>query len=155
MIILALVHAAVLRSADDVTPDTKQVIQPMQIYSKSRNRPTSVSSNIYVHIYRYPNITYNIVLESYKDKLSNKLHFIRKILDRLKVISKKPQVNQVVPYNYELVLHTSWVPKWCIYGYIWPYAAIYTSIWMHIIFKNIYIYICILLHLYACYFFVL
>ena len=37
MFILALVHAAVLRSADDVTPDTKQAIQPMQIYSKSRN----------------------------------------------------------------------------------------------------------------------
>ena len=37
MIILALVHAAVLLSADDVTPDTKQAIQPMQIYSKSRN----------------------------------------------------------------------------------------------------------------------
>ena len=37
MIILALVRAAVLRSADDVTPNTKQAIQPMQIYSKSRN----------------------------------------------------------------------------------------------------------------------
>ena len=37
MIILALVRAAVLRSDDDITPDTKQAIQPMQIYSKSRN----------------------------------------------------------------------------------------------------------------------
>ena len=37
MIILALVRAAVLRSAADITPDTKQAIQPMQIYSKSRN----------------------------------------------------------------------------------------------------------------------
>ena len=37
MSILALGRAAVLRSADDITPDTKQAIQPMQIYSKSRN----------------------------------------------------------------------------------------------------------------------
>ena len=37
MIVLALVRAAVLRSTDDVTPDTKQAIQPMQIYSKSRD----------------------------------------------------------------------------------------------------------------------
>ena len=40
-----------------------------------------------------------IPLESYKDKLSNKLHFVKYILDSLKVISEKPQVNQVVPYN--------------------------------------------------------
>ena len=40
-----------------------------------------------------------ILLESYKDKISNKLHFARIILDSLKVISEKPQVNQVVPYN--------------------------------------------------------
>ena len=37
MIILELVRTAVLRSANDVTPDTKQAIQPMQIYFKSRN----------------------------------------------------------------------------------------------------------------------
>ena len=41
---------------------------------------------------------YNILLEIYKDKLFNKLHFFSKILDSLKVISEKPQVNQVVPY---------------------------------------------------------
>ena len=41
---------------------------------------------------------YRILLEIYKDKLSNKLHFILMILDSLKVISEKPQVNQVVPY---------------------------------------------------------
>ena len=35
MSILALVRTAVLHSADDATPDTKQAIQPMQIYSKS------------------------------------------------------------------------------------------------------------------------
>ena len=42
---------------------------------------------------------YNIPLESYKDKLSNKLYFVGKIFDKLKVISGKPRVNQVVPYN--------------------------------------------------------
>ena len=92
-------RAAVLRSADDVTPDTKQAIQPIQIYSKSRNRPTPVSLNVYVCIYRCPITTYYIPLKIYKDKLSNKLHFIRIILDSLKVISEKPQVNQVVPYR--------------------------------------------------------
>ena len=76
MIILALVRAAVLRSAADITPDTKQVIQPMQIYSKFRNRPTPVSSNVYARICRHKITMYNIPLKSYKDKLSNKLHFI-------------------------------------------------------------------------------
>ena len=42
---------------------------------------------------------YCIPLESYKDKLSNKLDFVGMILDSLKVISEKPQVNQVVPYK--------------------------------------------------------
>ena len=42
---------------------------------------------------------YHIPLESYKDKLSNKLHFVSIILDSLKVISEKLQVNQVVPYT--------------------------------------------------------
>ena len=39
-------------------------------------------------------------LESYKDKLSNKLYFVNQILNKLKVISEKPKVNQVVPYTY-------------------------------------------------------
>ena len=59
MIILALVHAAVLRSADDVTPDTKQVIQPMQIYSKSRN-PSD--PHVFKRICTYMQISnYNVI----------------------------------------------------------------------------------------------
>ena len=76
MIILALVHAAVLRTADDVTPDTKQAIQPMRIYSSPETRLTHVSSNVYSRIFRYLITIYNIPLEIYKDKLSNKLHFV-------------------------------------------------------------------------------
>ena len=52
---------------------------------------------------------YCISLESYKDKLSKKLHFIRMILDSLKVISEKPQVNQVVPYTSDLVFGMDWL----------------------------------------------
>ena len=51
--------------------------------------------------------TYYKLLESYKDKLSNKLHFIGIILDSLKVISEKPQVNQVVPYSH--------IPQYTLY----------------------------------------
>ena len=63
--------------------------------------PTPTTSNVYADICRYPVSTYCIPLESYKDKLSNKHHFII-ILDSLKVISEKPQVNQVVPYMPDL-----------------------------------------------------
>ena len=55
--------------------------------------------NVYADICRYLISTYHIPLESYKDKISTKLHFVRMILDSLKVISEKPQVNQVVPYR--------------------------------------------------------
>ena len=59
MIILALVRAAVLRSADDVTPDTKQAIQPMQIYSKSRN-PSD--PHVFKRICTYMQISdYNVI----------------------------------------------------------------------------------------------
>ena len=58
-----------------------------------------MSSNVYARICRYSITTYNIPLEIYKDKLSNTLHFVDYIFDRLKVISEKPRVNQVVPYK--------------------------------------------------------
>ena len=38
-------------------------------------------------------------MESYKNKLCKKIHFVRIILNSLKVIDEKPQVNQVVPYT--------------------------------------------------------
>ena len=45
---------------------------------------------------------YYILLESYKDNLFNKLHYVRLIFDSFKVKSEKPKVNQVVPYNIAL-----------------------------------------------------
>ena len=54
MIVLVLVRAAVLRSTDDVTPDTKQTIQPMQIYSNYRN-PSD--PHIFKRICRYMQIS--------------------------------------------------------------------------------------------------
>ena len=65
--------------------------------------PTPMTLNVYADICRYPISTYCIPLESYKEKLFNKLHFIRIILYSFKVISEKPQVNQVVPYNPSLL----------------------------------------------------
>ena len=72
---------------------------PCKYILSPETRPTPTTSNVYADICRYLISTYRILLESYKDKLSNKLHFIMMILDSLKVISGKPQVNQVVPYN--------------------------------------------------------
>ena len=93
MIILALVRAAVLRSADDVTPDTKQAIQPMQIYSKSRN-PSD--PRVFKRICTYMQISdsqRNIYRwKATKTSFPTKLHFVGIILDSLKVISEKPQV---------------------------------------------------------------
>ena len=42
---------------------------------------------------------YHIPLENYKDELFKKVYFVGIILDSFKVISEKPQVNQVVPYS--------------------------------------------------------
>ena len=50
---------------------------------------------------------------------------------------------------YELVLRASQAQKWCIYGYIWLYAAIYSDIYMYITLENIY------MHLVASFFMVI
>ena len=78
---------------------------PCKYILSPETRLTPTTSNVYADIYRYPISMYRIPLEIYKDKLSNKLHFIFMILDSLKVISEKPQVNQVAPYNY-ITTHT-------------------------------------------------
>ena len=49
---------------------------------------------------------YYIPLESYKDKLFNKLHFIGIVFESLKVIGEKTQVNQVVPYRMIICICT-------------------------------------------------
>ena len=104
MIILALVHTAVLRSADDVTPDTKQAIQPMQIYSKSRNpSDPHVFKRIctYMQISNHKHTIYR--WKATKTSFPTSYILLDIIFDSLKVISEKPQVNQVVPYNPSLL----------------------------------------------------
>ena len=102
MIILALVCAAVLRSTDDITPDTKQAIQPMQIYSKSRNpSDPRVFKRIctYIQIFNH-NVQYTI--GNLQRQAFQKATNYCRILDKLKVISEKPRVNQVVPYKWDI-----------------------------------------------------
>ena len=99
MIILALVRAAVLWSAADITPDTKQAIQPMQIYFKSRNpSDPRVFKRIcmYMQMSNY-NVQYTIGKLQRQDFQQAK--FCQLNFDKLKVISEKPKVNQVVPYT--------------------------------------------------------
>ena len=102
-------RTAVLRSADDITPDTKQAIQPMQIYSKFRNLSDPL---VFKRICTYINMSNHNVLYTVgklQRRAFQKLHFVRIILNRLKAIGEKPQVNQVVPYRF-------WVISKCQFG---------------------------------------
>ena len=84
-------------------PTLSKRYNPCKYIPSPETRPIPVSSNVYAYICRYLITMYYILLESYKDKLSNKLYFVGVTLGSLKVISEKPRVNQVVPYNPSLL----------------------------------------------------
>ena len=87
-----------------------------------------MSSNVYADICRYLISTYCIFLKSYKEKFSNKQYLFTIILDSFKVISKKPQVNQVVPYRQPLLM--------CIYYALFLVAITIMTTLFHIMHKQ-------------------